>query len=312
MIERWENVSQRKTFIYYCDDEIGLSKPIEDSDIRIFYECLKSSEVSDNIDILLYTTGGFISPARRLALLLRDYAKHIRMIIPYKARSVGTLLALSASQLLLLPLAELSPLDPQNSKSNISIDNNLPSMISSEDVRHYKSMAKSWFDIEDSTNIFLSLAQKFFPTSLTQFYRSTQLIEEISFELIRYQLPDVPEQSLNPIINKLLYGYHSHDYIITRQDACDLGLNTVFATQEEEDLLWEMFCSYSELIKNSSSQSDGRFIFANGLIASTTFSAIHIMQGIPINNNLSNKTPRDSITNTHPSNILKGHWKVDR
>lgn len=65
------------------------------------------------IDVWLESPGGDAHTAFKLALILRDAAEHVRVVVPDYAKSAATLLALAGDELFMAPGAELGPLDAQ-------------------------------------------------------------------------------------------------------------------------------------------------------------------------------------------------------
>jgi hypothetical protein len=65
------------------------------------------------IDVWLESPGGDAHAAFKLALMLRDAAAKVRVVVPDYAKSAATLLALSGDEIYLAPGAELGPLDAQ-------------------------------------------------------------------------------------------------------------------------------------------------------------------------------------------------------
>ncbi|NJO84883.1 MAG: hypothetical protein HC828_20370, partial [Blastochloris sp.] len=195
--------------LVYC-----LTKPITDQDVVILYSCLRSLERQACLDVILHSVGGSVNVARRIALLFRDYAKRLNILVPYKALSAGTLLCLAADQLVFGSLAELSPLDPQiESATDMPVP--IPMIISAEDVRAFRLLASEWFNLQDDEHrmqVFALLAQQVFPLSLSTFFRVHQQMHEIADELLSYQFDDTEIATRKRIIKKLVDSYHSHDY----------------------------------------------------------------------------------------------------
>src|SRR5688572_11254059 len=77
------------------------SASISEDAVCMLYECLRSIGPTRRLDLVLSTSGGVITVARRLALLLREFTQHLTILVPYQARSAGTLLCLSANELVL-------------------------------------------------------------------------------------------------------------------------------------------------------------------------------------------------------------------
>src|SRR5262249_14487735 len=64
------------------------------------------------LDVLLYTRGGATNAVWPIAGLLREFDPNFEILIPYRAHSSGTMVALAAKKIVMTPLAELSPIDP--------------------------------------------------------------------------------------------------------------------------------------------------------------------------------------------------------
>lgn len=65
------------------------------------------------IDVVLDTYGGSLDSAFKTVLFLSRFAERIRIFVPRRAKSAGTLIAIGAHELYMSPFAELGPLDTQ-------------------------------------------------------------------------------------------------------------------------------------------------------------------------------------------------------
>jgi Serine dehydrogenase proteinase len=65
------------------------------------------------IDVVLDTYGGSLDSAFKTVLFLSRFAERIRVFVPRRAKSAGTLIAIGAHELYMSPFAELGPLDTQ-------------------------------------------------------------------------------------------------------------------------------------------------------------------------------------------------------
>jgi hypothetical protein len=211
---------------------------VEDDTVEVLYGALRTLAPSERLGVVLTTLGGSITTARRLVLLLREYASHLTILVPRRARSAGTLMCLGASELVMAPAAELSPIDASMDGADGSAGR-----LSAEDVRAFRAMADDWFGIrgeQDRVQVLALVAQRIFPGSLGALYRFDRLAHSVAHELLRHQLADVPDAIREGIVERLVSGYDSHDHAITRADAAALGLRVVDATAREEALLWDL------------------------------------------------------------------------
>lgn len=67
----------------------------------------------DALDVLLDSPGGDIDSAYKISQMLKSYAEHVTVIVPFYAKSAATLIALGADRLQMCRGGELGPVDPQ-------------------------------------------------------------------------------------------------------------------------------------------------------------------------------------------------------
>lgn len=245
---------------------------LTDDSVRVLYECLRIHGRTPRLDLVLSTVGGSVTTARQVAILLREYAEYVTIMVPYRCWSAGTLLCLSANELILGPMAELGPIDSHIGSSNPPAD--APGMISTEDVHAFRRMAEDWFGVErdeDRLQVLALVAQRVFPTTLSSFYRFDNLIRQIAGELLTYQIPDSPETTRQRIVDYLVGGCHTHDYKLSRAEVRELGLQARDASPEEEEVLWNLtqdLCTQPSA-HGASEEEEGVY----GFIASSDFQA---------------------------------------
>lgn len=308
-LTKLETLRDSHVIVYCCGgDGVSVPKSLRDEDVPILYECLRTLGQSNRLDLVLHTNGGFASTARRIALLLHEYAQEVRILVPYKARSAGTLLCLAAHQIVLGPLAELSPLDP-NIGSVGDSPSGAPPIISAEDVRAYRQMAEDWFGLhndEQRMQIFTLLSQRFFPTSLSSFYRADRHVRQLAEELLHYQLPESDTATRQRIVDHLVSGYHAHDYSITCAEAQQLGLRAQATSTQEEGLIWEIWQACRQTMRNSSAERErgSMHTTTNGIIASNGFAARYVLRWVE---GSSGQTPG---SRPPPTSTLESGWEL--
>lgn len=185
------------------------------------------------LDVVLHGRGGIVNAARRIALVLRQHARHLSFIVPFHCESAATLLALGADEIIAGDLALFSPIDPQ-------LDGAEGGALSSLDIKRFGDMARQWFGVDASEARQQSLSLlcgSIFPPSLTAFYRTTLELAQIGEELLAWQLPDAKQEARRAIVEQLVNGYHSHNYALTREELAGLGL-TMARDAQAERLGW--------------------------------------------------------------------------
>jgi hypothetical protein len=286
------------------------SAPINNDAIRMVYECLRHMGPVQRLDLVLSTSGGEVTVARRLALLLREFTQHLTILVPYQARSAGTLLCLSANTLVLGPMAELGPIDAHIGSAGPPPPD-APGVISAEDIRTFRQMAEDWFGVnreKDRLQILALVAQRVFPTSLSSFYRADRLTRQAAHELLRYQLSDTGEDVRQQIVDQLVGGYNAHNHIITRVDAQALGLQVHFPSSREEALLWDLVKAMRRQYLKQPVQPGEEGIA--GLIMSAGFCARQVQRWVDVPGIQSTGTLLEESA-LHSQKMPQFSWEID-
>lgn len=278
-----ERLRESRVILYHIQGQKQAPKPMDDEDVLPVYHLLRLFGNISRLDLALYASGGSIVVAHKLAHLLRAYAHEVNVLVPYKARSSATLLCLAANQIVMGPLAELSPLDPHLGSANEG-NAGSPLMISAEDVRAFRAMSEEWFGVtreEDAIQMLALVAQRIFPTSLSAFYRADQQMRHIAGELLKYQLSDTDEHQRQRIVDRLVAGYHGHDYTISSSEAASLGLRARPTSPEEDNALWSLWQACSETLRSQDTMQTGQQdSVTTGIIASTDLQFHYIVRRV--------------------------------
>lgn len=219
------------------------------------YQQLLAIGQTKRLDVVLQCHGGEVNAARRIALLLRQFTAHLSVIVPYYCQSAATLLTLAADEIVAGPMAVFSPLDPHLAGG--AADGSATSALSCLDIKQFGQMAQDWFDINADDNraeLLSILCGSIFPPTLTAFYRTTLELKQIATELLQYQLPKAAPAARAAIIEKLMFGYHSHSYAITRDELKQLGLQLLTAP-DIDALVWQISVAIQQQVGSALRQS---------------------------------------------------------
>ena len=104
MIHRQDTVS---LFGVPVSSSIG----IEDSEAVL--RAIRLTPPDQPIDLILHTPGGLVLAAEQIALALLERPGKVTVFVPHYAMSGGTLIALTADEIVMDPHAVLGPVDPQ-------------------------------------------------------------------------------------------------------------------------------------------------------------------------------------------------------
>jgi len=112
LLRKIEEIRTSKAILYATGDRPGLETRIGQDAIDLFVDHLDSIGPVEKISHVLYTTGGSISAAWNLVILLHMFCEDLEVIAPGKCMSAGTLFSLGADRIVMTKQATLGPIAP--------------------------------------------------------------------------------------------------------------------------------------------------------------------------------------------------------
>lgn len=261
LIAKIEEKRKSKVIALFLGDRGTLETKIHSEVLPYFFMMLKDKKDKiQPVDLFLYSTGGITTAGWGIANLLNEFAEYYSVLIPFKAYSTATLIAMGAKEIYMTEVGQLSPIDPSvNSPYNpiapgfqfmpgVPPPGPIPLLpVPVEDCISYFNFARQGAGIkknEDITKVFQLLVEKIHPLALGGVYRANEQIKMLSKKLLEKHVKDPTK--VEQIINILTKELYSHDYIISRREAKDiLGLPVIY-NEEIEGLVWQLFLLYSE------------------------------------------------------------------
>jgi ClpP class serine protease len=101
----------RREVVSFLGVQVSSSINIEDSEAVL--RAIRLTPADQPIDMILHTPGGLVLAAEQIARALVRHKGRVTVFIPHYAMSGGTLIALTADQIVMDPNAVLGPVDPQ-------------------------------------------------------------------------------------------------------------------------------------------------------------------------------------------------------
>jgi hypothetical protein len=211
---------------------------------------LSAVDHAPNLDLFIYSAGGMTMAAWGLMNILREFADCISVLVPYRALSTATLIALGANEIVMSRLGQLSPVDP-----SVNTPFNPPAPqpgtflpVSVEDVRAFLDLAREEAGLRDTQSlatVFSVLAADVKPLALGNVYRAKEQIKLLTEKLLRLHIPDSAKERIGPIVETFTRKLFSHDYLIGRQEAKQiLGPEVIDASPEVEKAMMGLYDSY--------------------------------------------------------------------
>ncbi len=209
----------RPLLVYYS----RLTEMITHTDSEDISEVFEGLDGGDdkNIDLLIHTPGGGVDAVEKFITVLRQRTESYRVIIPSLAKSGGTVIALSANEILLGVNSEMGPIDPQMKIEGIG-------MVPCEFVAADESIPQAVREL--ATNAVERMRK------MAKSYLSTGMMSGSDNEKI--------EETVSKISSSR--EYMSHGAVIDASEAKSLGLNVTFISPDNSlwRRLWLLYCLY--------------------------------------------------------------------
>lgn len=242
MIKQLEEKRGSKIISYFTADRQNFGAGMSSDDtIPLFFEHLRSIKKVEKIDLFLYTRGGDTLAPNRIVHLLREFCENLAVLIPFRAHSAGTTLALGADEIVMGPMGELGPVDPSVANVfNPLIDDKDPKKgyipISVEDVSAYMTLIreKGLNDPNVFSAALKALTDRVHPLALGNVHRQYLLIRTLSKRLLELHMKDEGEKErIEKIVEILSEKLYFHGYQISRHEAKEIiGLNVSFPLKQ--------------------------------------------------------------------------------
>jgi len=211
-----------------------LSRTLEDGNEKV-----------KRLELILDSIGGDAGAAFKIVRVLRRFCEEFNVIVPEKAKSAATLVALGSDKIYMTRLAELGPIDPIVSHPlmtgvmiparavQVFIDYVLPTIL-----KRYGEVVADYFLKIDYNHV------GFCRVSMEESeYYARALLET-------YHLKGKKREEIDAIV-KSLTRYPSHDFMIDYELAREqLKLNVELLPVEEEKLVWQLYRTYRQQLND--------------------------------------------------------------
>jgi Serine dehydrogenase proteinase len=238
LIRDIEETTSRCLLVYFTD--CTSNAQIDTSDEKYLSELLGSSDKQE-VDLLLETNGGYTDATEKVVSLLRHWVGDLRVIVPSRAKSNGTVIALASNSIVMGANSELGPIDP-----NIAIQPG--QFVPAHFIVNLTPVDPLIYQIADQA------------IKQTQKLAKTVLKERM--------LSEADETVLESIVGQISTRnvYYSHGSVIDYREAISLGLKVSFLEPQNE--LWQRLWLLRSMYEYDCRQNQLSKIFESNRISS--------------------------------------------
>jgi hypothetical protein len=255
LIRKIEEARDSRVLTYVTGDRQPAVSQIGEDSLRPMVDHLRSMRHVKRIDLFLYSRGGAIDVPWRIATALRQASDEWNILIPFRANSAATLLALGADHIIMGPQGELGPIDPQLTITRpggaqpggpaAGVQEN----INVEDVVAYMRFASERGGLTDQTALttaFTKMTERVDPVLLGGIHRTHTHIRDVARRMILSRKKPPVEQKMATIIETLAEKVYAHGHAFGYKEALETGLPVEQASDALDPLMWELLGEYEE------------------------------------------------------------------
>jgi hypothetical protein len=258
LIKQIEEMRGSTVLCYLTSLRQNVPSQMSDDAVRVIFDHLLRlpSRPVPKLDIFLCSNGGSGTVPWRLVSLFREFAISFAVLVPYRAYSAASLLALGADEIVMHPFAELGPIDPtvSNDFNPVEQGSGRRLGISVEDVRAYITFVKSvGISHEDELVKALEiLANKVHPLALGNIERFLSQSRMIAAKILRTHMQEADDHTIKEIVENMASKLYFHGHPINRKEARhDLKLKvTMDFSAELETAMWSLYTEYERDFEN--------------------------------------------------------------
>jgi len=255
LIEQIEKKRNSHLIAYFVGDRNGVQAQIGEDAVRPLYDHLlqinQEKDKKNGIDLFLYSRGGRVEVPWRIVSSIREFCKEFNVMVPYKAHSAATMIAIGADNIYMTKKGELGPIDPSLTIAQGSNGTVVQQDINVEDVLSYVSFLTDRAKITDQSalsNTVSLLAQKLEPWLIGGIHRTHEHINLVARKLLGSRQKKIEESKASTIVESLVEKIYLHGHAIGRNEARELGLPIENEDPELEGLVWQLYLQYEEMM----------------------------------------------------------------
>ena len=277
LIKAIEKKRNSKVITYVTSDRANLSVSISGDIVSIIHEHVLAIDPKKRkkLDLFVYSRGGDSDVPWTTVSMFREYCEEgsFSILIPYRAHSAATVIALGADEIVMTKKAELGPIDitiqsgPYNPTEGDSRQR-LP--VSVEAVMGYFSLLEKigCERPDEKMKGFEQLTDQVHPLVLGTVSRLLEQTQLVALRLLGTRANAFSEEKNREIMQRLSSEIYSHRHTISRTEAIEhLGLEQVVKAEDVEidRELWELYDEYRNLFSFEDPFKPEEHLIANDL-----------------------------------------------
>ncbi len=235
-------------------------RPLNPFPVPLIYEHLEAGRdlAKNGVDLFIHSNGGSGTVPWRIVNLIRQYTEEFVVLVPHRAFSAATLIALGADKIIMHKIGCLGPIDPSVANAFNPQNPQQPGQlvpISVEDVTAFFKLVKEEVGItheDELVQAFIAMTDKVHPLALGNVQRSHNQLCLMASKLLKLHTDESKEHEIVQLIDTLKSNLFFHGHPINREESQkDLMLKVVIPCADLESKMWELYVQYERDLKLS-------------------------------------------------------------
>jgi len=215
--------------------------------VTFFEELIYDANPNQDLHLLLDTPGGDGEIAVRLARAAQTRCRELTVVVPDKAKSAGTVLALGAHRIIMGPTSDLGPVDPQ-----FQIGDN--TLASAKDI--IAAVDDAVVKVQTSPETYPLFASLLSDLTGLMYQQAKRALEHTD-DLLRAAItsnpdrsPEVIEEMCNRLHGPLIQDPQIHGAVFGGTEALSTGLpiELIDPSSDQWQLIWRLWTKYFSIL----------------------------------------------------------------
>lgn len=252
LIHQIEQARGSRVLAYVTGDRAPATAQIGDDAVRPMYAHLREMGHVRKLDLFIYSRGGAIDVPWRMVTALRRTSDEWNILVPFRANSAATLIALGADKIVMGPQGELGPIDPI-----MTVQRAMPQpggghtfiqeQMSVEDIMAYTKFIHERAGLTDQdalSNALSKLTERLDAVGLGNVYRTHLHIRDVALRMLQSRKKPVSERAMTTVIEILTERVYAHGHAIGLSEAKKIGVPVEAADDALDGLMWQLLNEY--------------------------------------------------------------------
>jgi hypothetical protein len=237
--------------VYFTADSPIVQGMISEDALRPMFDHLRAIGKQKRLILFLYSPGGQMETPWKIVTMLREFCDELYIVIPYKAHSAATMIAIGCDKIYMTSKAELGPIDPSLMLGvpQEGVGKWLPDL-GVEDVSAYLTFMRERAKLTDQAamaTVLVPLARHLTPPLLGRLERTYSHIRLVARNLLSLHKPPFEDRQISAITEALTEKMYAHGHGIGRKEAKQIGLDVDTLEQSQESLVWSLYENYEPI-----------------------------------------------------------------